>query len=128
MGELGLPTAPVVSFTGMPPLVRAFLVSCMTLAALRKRGRPAWRISAQAAARYTSVYIVCSSCAPVIDVGKRSAEYNSTGDFVSLRHQCAVVLVSVVTSPGLWTIGTEQLLAYSTIVPLVMTMIAGRSW
>ena len=55
------------------------------------------------------VYIVCSSWAPVIDVGKRSAEYNSTGDFVSLRHQCAVVLVSVVTSPGLWTIGTAKL-------------------
>ena len=75
-----------------------------------------------------ALYIVCSSWVPIIGAGKRSAEYNSTGDFVSLRHQCAVVLVSVVTSPGLWTIGTEQLLAYSTIVPLVMTMIAGRSW
>ena len=83
---------------------------------------------AQAAAPYVTCYIVCSSWVPIIDVGKRSAEYNSTGDFVSLRHQCAVALVSVVTSPGLWTIGTEQLLAYSMMVPFVMTMIAGRSW
>src|SRR5271157_5085264 len=59
-----------------------------------------------------ALYIMCSSWVPIICVGKRSAEYNSTGDFVSLRHQCDVVLNSVETSPRPWTIGTEQLLAY----------------
>src|SRR5262245_29040819 len=50
----------------------------------------------------------------------RSADSRTTGVSPRFFHQCDTPLVSVVTSPGPCTIGTEQLLANSRISPSMM--------
>lgn len=51
---------------------------------------------------------------------RMSAESRITICLPVFFHQCEVAAVSAVTSPALCTIGTEQLLAYSTTSPWMM--------
>ena len=52
--------------------------------------------------------------------GKRSTEMSFEGTPLWFCHQCEVPFFSDATSPALCTIGTAQLLAYSTTSPLTM--------
>src|SRR6266567_3053303 len=60
-------------------------------------------------------YIMCWSF--MFSTGNRSTDIRTAGVLPVFCHQCDVPFFSGATSPALCTIGTAQLLAYSTISP-----------
>src|SRR5260370_20790343 len=74
-----------------------------------------WRHAREPDTRDSGHYIMCWSF--MLSTGKRSTEISTTGVPPLFCHQCDVPFFSGATSPALCTIGTAQLLAYSTISP-----------